>query len=154
MTQYGPPPRPYKPVSVTYQEPVVEVKAPERKRWIPRTSHNERQTAAVVIAVFLAAVIPLIVGAGLVVLTAWLVTMKTLGVIHTKDIHATVFGWLTDWEYHTDRNGVVHRAATPNTVPLAWFTVWATIYMIYQLCELVAWPVRAYRNMVRENGRA
>lgn len=72
--------------------------------------------------------------------------MKTIGVINgPADIHATVFGWLTDWSYTKDG----HRVATPNTLPLAWFIGWINVYVVYQLAEVTSMLVQGFARLAR-----
>jgi hypothetical protein len=140
----------YNPTKVVEQID-IQVEQPKKHSRIGIPNFEDRQLFAVIGLGVLAAAIPILVAIGLLAAAAWLITMKTLGIVHINDIHATIFGWLTDWEYYTDRVGATHRAATPNTLPLAWFVGWVNVYAIYQLCELIAWPIRSYRNMVKRH---
>lgn len=107
---------------------------------------GDRQAIAGVAVVGLAAVVPIVVGIALIAATAWLITMKTIGVINgPADIHATVFGWLTDWSYTKDG----HRVATPNTLPLAWFIGWINVYVVYQLAEVTSMLVQGFARLAR-----
>ncbi len=112
--------------------------------------HNreDREVYAFVAAAVLIAVVPFVVGLGLVLVGAWLDAIKTIGVInHPRDIHRTLFGWLT--HYKTDGDGT--RRKSPNAVPLIWIMPLLTLYVLYQACEGASWLIE--KVVARGRGR-
>src|ERR1044071_840710 len=110
------------------------------------SSFFARQTFAWMSLAFLIFVVPIVVGIVLVFVTF---SLWATGFDH--HIHQHLWGWLTEWDHHTDKKGNGYTTATPNKVPIIYEVgvIWG--YIIYQVCELIAWPIRAYRKLVRRS---
>src|SRR5262245_47399037 len=92
-----------------------------------RTKH--RQQLAAIVGASIALGIPAIVGAVMLLASAWLAGMNVLGIKVVPNVHHTLWGWLSDIEHRpaVKADPDVGRFAEPaqtlyqaNSVPLAW----------------------------------
>lgn len=119
---------------------------------------KDRQAIAGVVAAVGAIGGAAVVLVGLLVVSIWLSMTNTLGFTDVH-IHRTLWGFLTTWDhsialYSKDGTLVVPAATTAGIRGFwfaVWFGAWFNLWIFYEVCEGIAWPIRAYRNLARRN---
>jgi hypothetical protein len=111
---------------------------------------SDRQATAGAVLVIMALAVPIVVGLGLLFVTAWFAGAKTFGLVGMHDIHGTFWGWLSERHHYTDKSGR-HVNWRPNTVPLAWIMLWVTLWFFYECAEGVGLLVGSFARLARPN---
>jgi hypothetical protein len=107
---------------------------------------GDRQWGAALIVLAMALGVPILVGFALLLATAWIAAVKTLGIDPVRDIHGTLWGWLSVRKHH---KGQVSWG--PNTLPIAWIMLWVNLWLLYELAEGIGLMVRGFANLARPN---
>lgn len=99
-------------------------------------SFDDRQAAAFVTGMLVLFGVPVLVCAPLLFLTAWVVVLG-------GHPHVMLWGWLSDTHVN-EITGAKHLS------PATWLAAYplcvASVYIVYQLCELAAWGFMSIRE--------
>jgi hypothetical protein len=84
---------------------------------------------------------------GLLLASMWIAATNALGITDVH-IHHQIWGFLTQWDhkdalYYKDGTVAVpaENAATVNAIPVVWLAGWFTIWVLYEMCEAIWWPI-------------